>query len=51
MEYKIIGADIASTSERIVRIDDDGSEWFIPADESNSDYQAYLAYLVEKGNK
>lgn len=47
MEYKIIEADIASTSECIVRIDDDGSEWFIPADESNSDYQAYLTWVEE----
>ena len=41
MEYKILEADIIS-SERIVRIDEDGSEWFIPQDEANSDYQQYL---------
>lgn len=26
----------------IKRTDEDGKEWFIPNDEGNSDYQAYL---------
>jgi hypothetical protein len=42
---------IASTGEEvsnIFRIDDDGTEWAIPIDEANSDYQAYLAYLAEQ---
>jgi hypothetical protein len=29
----------------IKRIDLDGSEWFIPADPANSDYQRYLRWL------
>jgi hypothetical protein len=35
-------------SQVITRTDDDGKVWFIPADENNSDYQAYLAYLAEQ---
>ena len=46
MEYKILEADNIA-GERIIRIDEDGSEWFIPQDEANSDYQAYLASLEE----
>ena len=45
MEYRIIEADIISITDRIVRVDDDGSEWYIPSDEANSDYQAYLKSL------
>jgi hypothetical protein len=26
----------------IVRVDDDGKQWFIPTDPSNRDYQRYL---------
>jgi hypothetical protein len=26
----------------IIRLDDDGKEWFIPTDPANSDYQRYL---------
>lgn len=33
----------------IVKTNNDGSESWIPCDESNSDYQAYLAY-VANGN-
>lgn len=32
----------------IKRTDEQGKEWFIPTDESNSDYQAYLASLEDK---
>lgn len=32
----------------IVRENADGSRSIIPADESNSDYQAYLAFLAEQ---
>jgi hypothetical protein len=35
-------------SQVITRTDDDGKVWFIPFDEANSDYQAYLAYLAEQ---
>lgn len=47
MKYKVLQADLIS-SERIVRIDEDGSEWFIPHDPANSDYQQYLAWLAEQ---
>jgi len=47
MKYKVLEADLIS-GERIVRIDEDGSEWFIPQDESNSDYQNYLTWLAEQ---
>ena len=29
----------------IKRISEDGKEWFIPKDEGNADYQAYLRWL------
>ena len=29
----------------IIAIDEDGKQWFIPKDEANSDYQAYLESL------
>jgi hypothetical protein len=32
----------------IKRINDDGSESWIPFDEANADYQAYLAWLAEQ---
>ena len=31
--------------ECLVRIDNDGTEWFIPSNEDNSDYQRYLRWL------
>lgn len=34
----------------VVRVDSDATEVFIPVDESNSDYQAYLAWVAE-GNE
>ena len=33
--------------ESIKRTDDDGSIWWIPMDESNSDYQRYLRWLQD----
>ena len=33
--------------ELITRTNEDGSISFIPKDEANSDYQAYLKYLAE----
>ena len=33
------------TLETIKRTDADGKEWFIPFDESNSDYQRYLRWI------
>lgn len=32
----------------IKRIDENAQEAFIPLDEGNADYQAYLAYLAEQ---
>ena len=31
-----------SFGDYIIRIDDDGTEWSIPEDKANSDYQKYL---------
>lgn len=33
--------------ECLVKIENDGKEWFIPTDPANSDYQAYLIWLEE----
>jgi hypothetical protein len=38
--YEIITNVLGSSI--LKRTDPDGKEWFIPMDESNSDYQAYL---------
>ena len=40
VNYEII--DSPSNGEILKRTDEDGTIWFIPMDESNSDYQAYL---------
>ena len=32
----------------IIKIDEDGREWFIPRDEDNRMYQAYLATLASE---
>lgn len=34
----------------IKRTDDDGKVWWIPMDQTNSDYQAYLSWIAEKDN-
>lgn len=41
--YEII--EQAMGGQILKRIDSDGSEWFIPMDPANSDYQAYLESL------
>jgi hypothetical protein len=44
MKYEIIEAT-KTTTFYIQRTDPDGKVWSIPMNESNSDYQAYLASL------
>lgn len=39
-EYKTITSEFGS--EVLVKTDKDGKVWFIPMDEANADYQAYL---------
>lgn len=34
-----------SGDELLVKVDEDGKEWWIPADPANSDYQRYLRWL------
>jgi hypothetical protein len=41
--YKEIETPLGGTV--IQRTDEDGKVWWIPMDESNSDYQRYLAWL------
>jgi hypothetical protein len=41
-KYEIVISEL-SGSQIIKRINEDGSESWIPQDEGNSDYQAYLA--------
>lgn len=48
MKYEIRGAESSGIPvDNVVKIDDDGSETFIPVDERNSDYQTYLAWLEQ----
>ena len=42
MTYEILTDEIRG-SQVVKRTDADGTVWFIPMNESNSDYQAYLA--------
>lgn len=49
MYYKLEIIRNNYTSTTIVKIEDDNTYW-IPTDESNSDYQTYLAWLDE-GNE
>jgi hypothetical protein len=39
--------DIANSGKVLKKIEENGQEWFIPLDESNSDYQAYLESLTK----
>jgi hypothetical protein len=40
VDYEIIASP--TNGEILKRTDEDGTIWFIPMDETNSDYQAYL---------
>jgi hypothetical protein len=48
--YELFTPDYQNAKEVLKRTDADGSVWWIPLDESNSDYQAYLAQLEEEAN-
>jgi hypothetical protein len=40
----------SDTKTQIIILDDGNSKYFIPSDEDNTDYQAYLQWLAE-GNE
>ena len=43
--YEVI-EETMTMAHQIKKTNPDGSVWFIPIDEANSDYQVYLATLV-----
>jgi hypothetical protein len=45
-QYEVIISEITNVKS-IKRTDEDGTVWWIPTDEGNSDYQAYLKSLDE----
>jgi hypothetical protein len=47
--YKLIANPYGGNPRNVLRTDADGSVWSIPTDPTNTDYQAYLAWL-EAGN-
>lgn len=46
--YEKITPEFENMQTFIKRINDDGTESFIPEDEANTDYQAYLVWLSEQ---
>lgn len=52
MRYEIREAESTGiVSVNIVKIDDDGTEVFIPVNDSNSDYQTYLQWTEENSTE
>ena len=47
--YQLIPSSLQTGLGYVLRTDEDGTVWSIPLDPTNSDYQAYLAY-VANGN-
>jgi len=47
MTYEILTDEIRG-SQVVKRTNADGTVWFIPMDEANSDYQAYLASQTDQ---
>jgi hypothetical protein len=45
--YFLVRSIIDNALVSVTRQNDDGSNSYIPMDESNSDYQAYLAWVAE----
>ena len=45
MQYEVI--ETQGFAAMLKQTDKDGKVWWIPMDESNSDYQAYLEHLTE----
>ena len=48
MKYEIVKNSLEQ--DIIVKTEDDGKVWWIPTDESNSDYQAYLKWKETNGD-
>jgi hypothetical protein len=49
MNY-IFKKNIHSYGESIIKIDEDGTVWFVGLDDSNPDYLLYLSWIAE-GNE
>lgn len=47
MKYELVELRIEPGKYIIKKTDDNGVEWWIPIEESNADYQAYLAWVEE----
>lgn len=48
MGYKIITSELEGSFQYIEHTDSDGNVFVIPMEDSNSDYQAYLAWKAEQ---
>lgn len=47
MKYKLQKYRDGSLADIVCKIDDNGTLYFIPFNEANTDYQAYLKWLAE----